>query len=170
MPLDSSLLVAVSARLSATQDLGEAVATMTKSYSAKLASGVSAGQADKVFHDTRTLAASATEDIDLAGVLTDPLGAALTFAKIKGLIIAAAAANANNVIVGGAAANGFVTPFGGATHTITVRPGGIFALMAGSADATGYAVTAATADLLKIANSGAGTSVTYDIIVIGTGA
>lgn len=170
MPLTSSLLVAVSAKLTATQDLGDVVSTMTRSYSAALTDGTAAGKADKVFHDTRTLAASATEDLDLAGVLLDPLGVALTFARVKGLIIVAAAANVNNVIVGGAAANGFVSPFGGATHTVTVRPGATLALVAGSADATGYAVTPGTADLLKVANSGAGSTVTYDVIVIGASA
>lgn len=34
--------------------------------------------------------------------------------------------------------------------------------------ATGYAVTAGTADqTLKVANSGAGTGVTYDIVIVG---
>lgn len=33
--------------------------------------------------------------------------------------------------------------------------------------ATGYAVTAGTADQLKVANSGAGTGVTYDIVIVG---
>lgn len=170
MPLTSSLLVAVSATLTATQDLGSVVSTMTKSYSAALTDGTAAGKADRVFHDARTLAASANEDIDLAGVLLDPLGVLLNFVRIKGLIISASAANTNNIVVGGAAVNGFTSWVGGATHTVTVRPGGVLALLAGSADATGYAVTAATGDLLRVANSGAGTSVTYDLIVIGASA
>jgi len=58
----------------------------------------------------------------------------------------------------------------GATHTLTLRPGAFVAVGTGAADATGYAVTATTADLLKIANSGAGTSVTYDIHIIGASA
>ena len=41
---------------------------------------------------------------------------------------------------------------------------------AGQADSAGYAVTATTADLLHVANSSSGTSVTYDVIVIGTSA
>jgi hypothetical protein len=72
------------------------------------------------------------------------------------------------VIVGGAAANQFLTWVGAATHTVTVRPGGLFQLIA--PDATAYAVTATTADLLRITNSGAGTSVTYDIVLLGASA
>lgn len=170
MALTSSLLVAVAAKLTTAQDLGSAVATMSKSYETALTDGTTAGKADKVFHDTRTLSASGTEDIDLAGVLTDPLGVTLTFVKIKALIISAAAGNTNNVIVGGASSNGFVSWVGGATHTVTVRPGATLALITGSADASGYGVTAATADLLKIANSSSGTGVTYDLIVVGTSA
>ncbi len=49
--------------------------------------------------------------------------------------------------------------------TVKVKPGGAIALVA--PDATGYAVTAGTADQLKVANSAGGTSVTYDIIIIG---
>jgi hypothetical protein len=170
MTLSSRITIAVSGSQTATLDLGTATATLAKTYSAVLANGTAAGQADKVFHDTRTLAASATEDIDLAGALVDAFGTTLTFVRIKGLIIAAAAANTNNVIVGGASATQFVSWVGGATHTVTVRPGATFALMAGSADATGYVTAAGSSDLLKIANSSSGTGVTYDIIVIGASA
>jgi hypothetical protein len=170
MALTSKLAVVASAALVSTQDLGEARASMAKTYSVDLADGTTAGKADRVFHDTRTLAASANEDLDLAGVLTDPLGQTLTFARIKALIVAAAAGNVNNVVVGGAPSNAWVGPFGAATHTNPVRPGQTVAYVCGSADATGWAVTAGTGDLLRIANSGAGTTVTYDIIVIGTSA
>lgn len=167
MPLTSRLSVAASAIQTAALDLGTAQAQLSKSYTVDLANGTAAGQADRTFHDTRTLAASATEDLDLAGVLTDAFGTVLTFARIKGLVVSAAAGNSNNVIVGGAASNGFVSWVGGATHTVTLRPGATFVLMAGTADSTGYAVTAATGDLLRIGNSGAGSTVTYDIAVIG---
>ena len=53
---------------------------------------------------------------------------------------------------------------------MVVRPGATFAVFAGQADSAGYAVTATTADLLHVANSSSGTSVTYDVIVIGTSA
>lgn len=169
MPLDSKLLVTVSAKLTNPQDLGEAVATALKSSSVTLASGIAAGQADRVFADTRTLAASGTEDLDLAGVLVDPLGATLTFAKVKGIVVVAAAANTNNVVVGAAATNAWAGLLN-ATGTVTLRPGAAFAGFAGAADANGYTVTGATGDLLKVANSGAGSTVSYDIIVIGTSA
>jgi hypothetical protein len=167
VPLTTRLSITASAQQIAALDLASGSVQVAKPYTVNLTDGTAAGQANRIFHDTRTLAASANEDLDLAGVLTDAFGASLTFARIKGLIVAASAANANNVIVGGAASNQFVSWVGAGTHTLTVRPGGVLALMAGAADATGYAVTAGTGDLLRIANSGAGTSVSYDVILVG---
>lgn len=167
MGLTSSLSVGVSAKLVTPNDLGEAIATISKAYSVALTDGALAGQANRMWSDQRTLAASANEDLDLAGVLVDPLGSTVTLARVKALIVSAAALNTNNVVLGGAATNPFASLFGAGTHTLIVRPGATLALICGSADATGYAVTAGTGDLLRIANSGAGTPVTYDIIVIG---
>ncbi len=169
MPLTSDLGVSVSSTQTKAADLSTPADPLAWRRSLHLESGTSAGKADLRFADTRTLAASATEDLDLAGVLVDSFGATLTFARIKGLVIAASSANTNNVVVGGAAANAWAALLG-ATGTLTLRPGASVALMTGSADSTAYAVTAGTADLLKIANSGAGTSVSYDIVIIGTSA
>ncbi len=170
MPLTSRISVAASAMQTAALDLGTAQAQLSKSYVADLVNGTAAGQVDRIFHDTRTLAASATEDLDLAGVLVDAFGATLTFARIKGLIVAAASGNTNNVIVGGASATQFASWVGAATHTVNVRPGAVLALLAGSADATGYVTAAGSSDLLKIANSAGTSSVTYDIVLLGCSA
>lgn len=170
MALSTKARIDLAAKQTTTLDFGIPEASLAKNYTIALASGTGAGQADRIWTDTRTLGASANEDLDLAGVLTDAFGATLTFVKVKGIIVAAAAGNTNNVIIGNATSNGFVTFVGGATHTITVRPGGVFALVCGAADSNGYAVTAGTGDLLRIANSAGTTSVTYDIAIWGTSA
>lgn len=170
MALTSKLSVGLAAKQTTTLDFGTPEASLVKNYAISLASGTGAGQADRIWTDTRTLTASSTEDLDLAGTLADAFGVSTVFVKVKGLLVAAAAANTNNVIVGGAASNGFIAWVGAATHTVTVRPGGVLALFAGAADLNGYGVTAGTADLLKIANSGGTTSVIYDIAIIGTSA
>ena len=140
-----------------------------KLVNSTLANGTAAGQADRIYAGTRTLAASTTEDLDLAGGLTDAFGSTITFVKVKALLIVAAAANTNNVVVGAASANQWVTRFN-STGTTTLRPGATACYIAGSADATGWTVTASTGDLLKVANSGAGSSVSYDIVIVGTSA
>ncbi|MEU4171017.1 hypothetical protein AB0F46_29570 [Streptomyces sp. NPDC026665] len=170
MPLSGAMLnVSAFGELTQALDLGTGSAKQSLSKSMSLASGTGAGKADKLFSDVRTLAASGTEDLDLAGVLLDAFGTAITFARIKGLVIAAAKENANNVLVGAASGSPWATLLN-STGVITLRPGAFLAVGTGLADATGYAVTATTADLLKIANSGAGTSVTYSIHIIGASA
>lgn len=116
---------------------------------------------DLLFSDTRTLAASATENLDLAGVLANAFGATITAAEIVLIFIRAKAANTNSVIVGNVT-NGFVGPLT-ATGTYTIKPGEYFLAVSKS----GWGVTAATADLLKIANSGGTTGVDYDVLIIG---
>ncbi|MFE3578714.1 hypothetical protein [Streptomyces vinaceus] len=167
MPLITDIGVSVSAKNSKANDFTTSYDELIRRYAVHLDSGTGVGKADRIFHDQRTLAASANETLDLAGTLTDNLGVTTVFARVKAIIIQAAAANANNVVVGANGSADFVGLLN-AAGTITLRPGMWFAAAASSADATGMAVTATTADMIKIANSGAGTSVTYDIIVIGS--
>ena len=132
-----------------------------------LTPGTSANAADLIFMDTRTIAASSSENLDMAGSLVDPLGATLTFATIKAIYVKAASGNTNNVVVGGAGSNTLLGIFSDATDKIVVKPGGVFLWVA---PATGAAVTASTGDILLVANSSSGSSVTYDIVIIGTSA
>lgn len=150
-------------------DLG-VIATAPLSYAASVGfiSGVGANQADKIFADNRTIAASSNDDIDLAGVLVDALGSTITFARLRGLFVKASAANTNTLVMGGGASNPITTILGGTTPTLTIRPGGWLGLMA--PDATGYVVTATTADILRFTNGGAGSSVSYDLILVGASA
>jgi hypothetical protein len=178
MGLETRLTIAAVANLSDTLDLGPRSASMSATYKALLADGVAAGQANRVFHDRRTLVGAATENLDLAGgSLLDPLGNPLTFARIKGLIVSAvgvvgppAVPNTNDVIVGGDVTNTFFGSFADETDAVRIRPGGTFAIVCGPADGTGYVVAAGTGDLLKFTNGAAGTDVTFDVIIIGTSA
>jgi len=134
-----------------------------------LTSGTGAGQADLKWDDRRTLAASATEDLDLAGSLTDVYGATVALARVKVLYVRTSASNTNSVVLGAASASPWATLLN-TTGTLTLPPGAEITLRCGAADMTAWAVTAGTGDLLKVANSGAGTSVTYDIAVWGCSA
>lgn len=168
MALYTTISAGVNALLTGSSDLGGTSTPQNLSYAKTLTSGTASGQADLVWGDTNTLAASANTDVDLAGSLTGALGGTVTFVKVKAIMLYADEGNTNNVVLGNAASNGFVGPFGAATHTISVAPGGCAVLVApGTA---GWAVTATTADLLRVANSGAGTSVTYKILIVGTSA
>jgi hypothetical protein len=146
----------------------KASASLSFARSGSMTSGVGASQADKIWWDTRSIAASGVDDLDLNGTaLQDPLGVNLALARIKVLAVYAYPANVNNLLIGAAAANPVSTILG-ATGVLTVRPGGLLLLTA--PDVTAYGVTAATADILRFANSGAGTAVQYDAVVIGASA
>lgn len=152
-----------------TDDLVTVNAPLTKSYKASLGSGVGAAAADTMFADTRQLAGGAHEDLDLAGVLIDPTGDVVNLARVKAIIVSAAATNTGPIQVGGAAANGWATWVADATDKVVLQPGSTFALFAGAADAVAYAVTPATGDLLTVTNPGVDVA-TYDVIVVGASA
>jgi len=167
MALTASVTLSLSAKLTSALDLGTAQAPVTLLHDVDWSDGASAGQANRIFADTRQLAASATEDLDLAGVLLDPLGATLTFARIKTLFIRAAAGNTNTLTVARPASNGLASLFAAASDQIILRPGASMLFCAGEEDSTGWAVVAGTGDLITIGNGGAGTVVNYDVVIIG---
>jgi len=167
MSLTTALLVAINATLEGSNDLGTPSFPLSVSNRDDIANGTGLSQADLIFSDQRTISASGNEDLDLAGSLTDPLGSTLTFATVKAIYVRASSDNTNNVEVKPAASNGFDGPFADASDTLAIPPGGTLLL---TAPVSGWSVTAGTGDLLNIANSGAGTGVTYDIVIIGTSA
>lgn len=164
MALTTRISMGIDAELTKALDLSTPEDHMILNSVYAWPTGTGAGQADLLWHDQRTLAASATEDLDLAAVLSDAFGTVLTFARIKMIIVKAAVANTNNVNVTRPAANG-VPIFLAAGDGVPVLPGGAYWWIAPTA--TAIAVTAGTGDLLTITNSAAGTSVTYDIVLIG---
>jgi hypothetical protein len=167
MTLAATVKASINASQSTTGDLGTGKFDINPAIAQAFVNGAGAGAVDRMFSDTRTLAASANENLDPAtgGGLTDCFGAALALARIKVIFIKASASNTNDVILSRPASNG-VPIFNAASDAVNIKPGGCILLMA--PDATGYPVTAATADLINLANSGAGTSVTYDIVILGS--
>jgi hypothetical protein len=167
-----ALLTTVTARVAAAHtsalDLATASVGLDFLKRISLSSGTGANQADRMFHDRRTVSASGSENLDLAGSLTDSFGATFTLARVKLLAVYAATTNTNNVNVTATASNGVPGLFLALGDGIVVRPGGVFLWTA--PDATAAVVTASTGDLLTVANSSSGTSVTYDVVIIGASA
>lgn len=167
MSLTTTVTTRVEATLTSALDLATASVPLDKLVRMAWSSGTGTDQADLIYHDQRTINASSNEDLDLAGSLSSALGTTLTFVELKLILIRAAAANTNRVRVTRPASNG-VPLFLAAGDGIDVYPGGQF-LWANPGDA-GVAVTAGTGDLINIANSSSGSSVTYDVVIIGTSA
>lgn len=164
MALTTTITISISAGYSLVLDLVTKTANLVKSPTVALDSGTGLNQADVIFSDTRSTAG--TDSLDMVGGgLLDNLGNVWAPARLKGIIVVAAAANPGNVLLRRPAANGvpFLTA---AADEAPIHPGGIFVLLAPSA--AGYVVTAGTGDLIDLAAS-AGT-VTYDIYLIGASA
>jgi len=165
MALEATVKASISASLTSAPDLTSLVAKIAAGKSVAFTDGVGAGQANVIFADTRTLAASANESLDFSGSLTQPNGSAAVFARIKYIYVEAATGNTNNVNVSMPASNGVPGIFLAASDGVSLKPGGNFEWLC--PDATGAVVTASTGDLINIANSGGTTGVTYNIVVIG---
>ncbi len=117
-----------------------------------LLNGTGANQFDLGYMKERTIASASNDDIDIAGVLTDPLGATITAAKLVALLIINEAKdgvqNTTNLTIGG----GLNTVPGFANALAPIGPGGI--LLLASPGASGLAtVTAGTGDIIRVANS-----------------
>ncbi len=104
-------------------DLGTAKYSVNMDTVHSFTDGEGLNQAEQVFTDQRTLAASANEELDLSGSLTDAFGTTLVFTSIKAMIITCAAANTNDLLVGGAAANAWSTWASDDTDEVIVVPG-----------------------------------------------
>lgn len=164
MPFNGTIETNFRGTLSGSPDLGSTEHRFDNKGNYPFVDGTGANQANLVWSDSRTLASGATENLDLAGVLTGMLGGTVTFSCIKAIRVRSAAGNTTNLLIGGAASNGFAGCFGDPTDTVKVKPGGEFLWI--DPGAAGEPVTAGTGDLLKIAN-GSGAAATYTIEILG---
>jgi hypothetical protein len=130
-----------------------------------LTNGTGANQAQNIYAATRSLNASSNEDLDLAASLANGLGSTITFGAVKALYVKAASTNGSTLTVKCPASNGVTGWVVAAGDGVKLRPGGILLLVA--PDATGYAVTAGTGDLINIVNDDSGAAASYDIAIIG---
>ena len=153
-----------------TASVGGTVANYKPSmtFSDTLATGVALDTSDLLYVSAAdALAGSATDNVDVAGSLSDAFGTTLTYVKIKMLYIKNNSTTAGNTITVGGHATAALLIFGTAAHTHTIGPNGFMLLWEPSL--AGKAVTATTGDLLKILNDTAN-NVTYDIAIVGTSA
>jgi hypothetical protein len=165
MELSSTIKAIVAAHGSKARELATATDPLNVTRTVTLADGTGADQADQSWHDQRTLASGSGEDLDLSGALADAFGDTVSLARVKALFVENLSPE-NTLVLGNAASAAWSGPLGGATQTLRLRPGGVLLIVA--ADATAYAVTAGSADTLRVAHGGetAG-ALEYRVIVIG---
>jgi hypothetical protein len=166
MPLTGNINLGSRLTLTGTDDFGIPQHIINMANDMAITDGAGANQMNQVWADAgRTLAASANDDLDLSGVLVNKLGTTVAFARVKFIYIKVVTTTAGYTLNVGGGSNPFVTHLTGTTPVIVLRAGGALCLVA--PDATGYVVTAGTADILRINNPSGGT-ITYDIIIAGS--
>ena len=164
MPLATTLTIALRALQVAPIDLSASVNDLSVSLPISLADGAGINAANLVYQDAVTLAAAGETLLDLTA-LTDALGGAVAFARLKLIYLRNKSATAgDNLQLGGTVAAGLSTLYVGTNAGQLIGPGGIALLV--NPSAAGWAVTATTADILRIGNPGAN-PITYDIVLIG---
>lgn len=138
-------------------------------YDVNLADGTGDSQADKLWHDERTLAASANDDLDLTSLATTLFGSAVTIAlaKVKALLLVNTATTAGlDLLVGAAASQEWSGPFGSAGDQVRVPADSCLLLVNKK---SGWAVADGSADTLRIHNP-SGAPITFKIAIVGTSA
>lgn len=170
MAVGASLSVKISASKSGSPNVGSAVWSGVLEKALNFGNGTTANNIDLIYMAERTVASNTTDSIDVAGVLTDPLGSTITAAEIVGIVLINQAedgtANTTTLTIGSASATNALPGF--AVARDVVRPGGVFVLV--NPDATGIAaVTAGTADILPIVNS-TGAANTYMLAILARSA
>tara|TARA_R110000787_G_scaffold104030_2_gene210738 strand:+ start:4777 stop:5286 length:510 start_codon:yes stop_codon:yes gene_type:complete len=138
---------------------------VNQKYTIPFSNGTAANQGNMLWHDQRTIAASGTENLDMAGSLVSEFGTTITFTVLKGIVVYAATANTNNVDISRPSSNGLVLFAAASDKLAGIRPGGLFAWIDPSA--AGLTVTAGSGDLLTFTNSAGSTGVTYDVWLFG---
>jgi hypothetical protein len=159
----STFVVNANANLASVMDLVTVSAPSELKRTINLTSGVGANAADVVWSDTRTVTTAATDSLDLKGALVMADGSAFTPAKVRAIYISAATTNTTNLTIG-ADANSFLL-LADKTDAIVLKPGGV--IFVADPSLAGYAVTAATGDIILVTNA-AGASATYSILIVGT--
>jgi len=156
-------------------DWGNAVNSASFSWSSRLSNGTGASQADVIFVKQGTLAGAATLNVDLAGGSTDMYGNTITMARVKVIYVELTTdTTSTGLYVGGHTTAALVNwissagTIGTDQPKILVRNGGVFYLAC--TDATGYAVTATTADTLKLTNADGTNTATYKLAIVGASA
>jgi hypothetical protein len=136
-------------------------------YAASLTNGVAAGQADRIWHDERTLAAAAADDLTLSALASSVFGNAVNvaLAKVKALLIVCTTADSGTELtIGNASSHAWVGPFNAGSSQLIV-PGDSAVFLVNKQ--AGWSVGAGSSDVLRVLNSGSG-SATYRIVIVGT--
>lgn len=135
--------------------------------------GAATDQCDTLWHDERTIAAGANDDLDLTS-LTRAFAngtVASNFARVKLIHIDLyAGASGDKLVLDSSVTNGYLGPFNGsATSQLAIGPGSTDGPTVLSNMRDGFGLTTTSNKVLRVKNPGAN-PVTYTIAIFGTSA
>lgn len=167
--LQTTVTTKVSWQYREAMDLGNVNDSNSLDYTYFLDDGTTSGKADVFWGDTRSLATTANDDLDLTALSTTRFGITgnTTFVTIKGVyIVNEATVSGEDLVVGGSNTNPWQGPFGATNDTIRCSAGASLQLLR---PLTGWSVSDGSADILRINNAGSNTNI-YKIVIFGTSA
>ena len=138
------------------------------SYAQSFVNGTALNQADLLYVTTGTIAASGSLNVDLNAAVNDFFGNSVVMLRLKAMYVQLTTDTAAASILIGNGTNPLINWVGSGTHTVRVRNGGVLVLCA--PDATAYAITAGTGDVLKFLNEDGSNTATYKLGFIGASA
>lgn len=126
--------------------------------------GTDVDQANTVFHTIETLATGASVLFDMTGSLSDGFGSLVSMTKVK--LVAIAHLGTVGTLTFGGGSNAMTSFWATAGDALKIPPDGGILLLA--PDATGYAVTAGTAENIRVLHNGdTAQDIQFEIIVVG---
>jgi hypothetical protein len=165
MTLTANLNVQFSASQTGTHTIAEPNFEPRISMSLAFEDGVGLNQADLQWVIERTLAAGASDLLDLTAGLMDAFNKPIVFAEIVAILITTDAENTDNLEIGAAASEAWTGIFGAATDKIKLPPGGMFAIS--SPGDPGIGAVDGTSNTLQLKNASATESCSFQIAIVG---
>ena len=154
--------VQIATLLSQPLDMSTPQDNLTRKAQINWTNGAGNSQADRQYHDQRTLGIGSHDDLNLvSGALVDGLGQTIALSRVKQIYIKASDSNSGNLIFANSHATMFRGPMGSA-HLL--QPG---ALNIWAAPNSGFVITSGTNHTLRISNNTNSASSAYDIIITG---
>lgn len=164
MPLTTKINLDLIALLVSSIDLSQSRNQLEVSPRLLWNDGTGLNQANRIFQDRITIDAEDEELLDLTA-LTDSLGAAVSFARLKAIYLKNRSATAGDVLeLGGTVANGLGSLYVGTNAGQLIGPDGIALLV--NPSLAGWLVTPATGDILRVGNPGEN-DIECDLVLIG---
>ena len=139
-------------------------------YSQLLQDGTAAGEADKIWHDTRTIGVGANDDLDLSALTQSIHGSTVTigFAKVRAIFLVNTSTTVGEALtLDASVTNALLGPFGGvATSKLELPPDSTLMLVS---KIDGWDVSDGSADIIRVTHS-ASVALTYKVVIVGTSA